>query len=94
MDATMTTTKNEQAVIDAIARNLMNPANGHPECAAETWCYSDQIDDTFSTMEIPTGKPLSGVCASLVKKGLAAIDDDGGIGLTLDGFVIWQSLES
>lgn len=83
-------TLNEYRVLSAIATNCFAPTNyGIPETFEETGpVWSDSINDAGEPSEVE-GKALSGVCGSLVAKGLVWSDAEC-IALTREGFEAWK----
>lgn len=75
----MNVTKNEAKVLWAIATNCFNALNygtpvSYEEAGNPIWTHS--INDAGKPSGVE-GKALSGVCGSLVKKGLMGSDEDG-----------------
>lgn len=95
----MKLTDRETQVLDLIARNLYQPVNGAvPDTYADTSAiWSMLILDSSSEFAGTFPKrSLSGVCASLAKKGLVEAYDykikrDNTIALTESGFAAWQT---
>ena len=88
---TQTYTPNEIDVLNGIAYHEMSPANGAtPEAIGDTGCFC-WVED-FS--EALTGSQVKGVLASLIKKGLIAIQEwdqgDTVVNFTEKGFAVWQ----
>lgn len=87
----------EKAVMINIAENEMTELNGGvPTEASETWTWTDSIEYGGPGGDIPnvSGKQLSGVMSSLIKKELVYTmeDRDGdSSGLTEEGFEVYKT---
>lgn len=97
---TGTLTRNEIAVLNAVARNECNECNyGVPENAHQTGTWIATLNDgLYREIEgypMPKGKALSGTCASLMKKDFYWCDydkrDGNTCGLTDEGFEAWKN---
>lgn len=89
----MNITEAEYSVLRSIARNEFAPNNGsEPSSYWEASTWSNTIDCNFLTdCKCPTGKALSGVVSSLVRKGLLASSGDV-VEHTEEGFSTYKEI--
>ena len=71
-------TTDEASVLQAIAQNWYGCGQSIPTVHDECYTWSDHIKHCYllDGMKLPKGKKLSGVCSSLVQKGLLTQWDD------------------
>jgi len=91
----MNITKSEATILQAIAQNELNSMNyGVPTAEIDTATWTSCIDacDLLEGMEMPSGKSISGIVSSLVKKELVWITQEGRdstIQHSTLGFQVW-----
>ncbi len=95
----MNMTLNEKTMLQMIAQNEMNAANGQePASAEETNLWTDCLDlgELLDGMEAIRAASFGGILASLSIKGLVLTGDgsrDSGVQLTDAGFLAWREMK-